>query len=279
MRTIINKDKNNAAEIFNSITEFAAYLNKAKTNKTFARRALDSHETAEYHTSNVGTQSFGEAQRLMRNGYKQGVKKILSAAGAIKVNAPGYMRRTRLHVVGQACCVPAALQGQPKTMYYTKKEKKTASVINLFYNSTASWGINTDTIERAGANIVELAKYIERKGVRINLYIINAVEGGKFRNVSCIVRIKDSASPLNIQAASYPIIHASYLRRQLFRWIECSKITENMPAGYGRVAQSGVQRRLTELGVMDNNSYYCDLDTAAAAKSIEDLLLCVGLKL
>lgn len=279
MRTIINKDKRNAAEIFNSITEFTAYLNKAKTNKTFARRNLASYETAKYYTSNAGTQSFGEAQRLMRNGYKEGVKKLLSAAGAIKVKTPACVRHTRLHVAGQTACVPAALQGQPKTMYCTTKERKSASVVKLFYNCTAAWGVGTDTIERAGANIVELAKYIERKGVRVNLYVVNVVKGGKFGHVSCVVRIKDSASPLNIQAVSYPIIHASFLRRHVFRWMECSKITTGMSTNYGKVVQFGVQGRLTELGVMDNNSYYCDLDTAAAAKTIEDLLLSIGLKL
>lgn len=279
MRTIINKDKRNAADIFNSITEFTAYLNKAKTNKTFARRDLASNDTREYYTSNAGTQSFGEAQRLMRNGYKEGVKKLLSAAGAIKVKTPAHVQHTRLHVAGQAACVPAALQGQPKTMYCAKKEMKTASVIKLFYNNTATWETSTDTIERAGANIVELAKYIEKKGVRVNLYVITAVKGGKSGHVSCVVRIKDSAAPLNIQAVSYPIIHASFLRRHLFRWIECSKITVGMSANYGKVVQFGVQGRLIELGVMDNNSYYCDLDTAAAAKTIEDLLLSIGLKL
>lgn len=279
MRTVIDKKNNYAAEVFESLTEFSNTLKKANENRSFDGKILHSKDGSFEFT---GTENFDEAQTYLQKGYKHGQNELEKVKGTVKVSAVVEKKKSLLNVAGFAPCVPAAIQGKPKTMYYTKKERTAAPVVRLYYDRRIPGCVSQETITRGGANVVELVKYLEAHGMRVELYACHVTRSSWQRfskKRACIVRIKAAAAALNLQLISYPIIHASYVRRHIFRWMETSKITvgySNDSYGYTDVSPIEVLRTL---GLMEKDAYLIDCETAAGANSIEDLLLRVGLKM
>lgn len=278
MRTIIDKKSGCAAEVFESLTEFSNTLKKASENRSFRGKTLYSKESGFGFT---GTKNFDEAQIYLQKGYKHGQNEIGKVKGIVKVSTVVEKRKSLLNVAGFSPCVPAAIQGKPKTMYYTKKEKTAAPVVRLYYDRGIPWYVSQETITRGGANVVALVRYLEARGIRVELYVCHVSKSGKkgCKTRACVVRIKAAAAAVNLQLISYPIVHASFVRRHIFRWMETSRITvgySNRSYGYTNVSPLEV---LQNLGLMEKDAYFIDCKTAAGANSIEDLLLRVGLKM
>ena len=282
MRTIINKEKNYSAEIFESVAEFQRTLKTAKVNESWRHRECQSLETGFSAENFTGTKNFEIAQNYLQKGYKKGMRQLESAKGAIKVSTVVEKNKVKLNVAGFAPCVPAAIQGKPKTMYYTKKLKRAAPVVRLFYQRAARCSVPNETIARAGANVLSLVQYLEKHGIKVELFIC-AVSKKQCHTrdnsvCACIIRVKSAAAALNMQLISYPMIHPSFFRRHVFRWRETSKISVGTDRYYGSTV-SNAMNFLQALGILDGDSYYIDIDMAERARSIEDLLLRVGLKL
>lgn len=281
MRTVIDKKKNYSAEIFESVAEFQHTLKTAKENRSWKRRTCLSLESSFSAEEFTGTTNFEEAQSYLRKGYKEGMHQLASAKGAIKVSTAVERNKVQLNVAGFAPCVPAAIQGKPKTMYYTKKKKQAAPVVRLYYQRSVVGSVSNEEIIRAGVNVLSLVRFLENHGIRVELFVCCVSKKTSACDspiCACIVRVKAAAAALNTQLVSYPIIHPSFQRRHVFRWRETSKIAVGTCASYGCSLRNAMFF-LQELGILGKDSYYIDIDMAERAKSIEDLLLRVGLKL
>ena len=276
MRTL--KNNNTSIEFFDSVREFVRTLETAKPNKAFARRSLASGY--EGNADWYGTENFADAQQLMRSGYKDGCKDLLKCKYGIKVSFQGTTKTNKLHVAGFAACVPAAIQGMPKTMYYTQKQKRNAPVINLYYDMSANCDVCTETLILGGKNIYSLIRYLESKGIKVNLYsVLGTTKSGK--NSFAAIRIKADAMPINPQLISYPLIHPSFLRRHFFRWIETSKLTAHHSGRYGsasRSVNSNMIGLLTDAKLLNKESFYIDYENSARATDLNDLMLRIGIK-
>lgn len=281
MRTVIDKQKIYSAEIFESVAEFLYTLKKAKVNKSWKNRVCESMGDDSLFQEFTGTPNFEAAQSYLQKGYKEGVHQLERAKGTIKVSTVVERSKVELNVAGFSPCVPASIQGKPKTMYYTKKRRQVAPVVRLFYQRSVVSTVTNEEIIRAGANVLSLIRFLELHGVRVELYVCcvsRKTAAWDSPINACIVRVKTAAAALNTQLVSYPIIHPSFQRRHVFRWKETSKITVGTSSGYG-CSLKNATRVLQAIGLLGKDSYYIDVDMAERAKSVEDLLLRVGLKL
>lgn len=220
----------------------------------------------------------------MAKGYKEGCKNLMQCKVGIQINNDSFKSSIKKSYAGFAPCVPAVLMGMPKTMYCRKKEIAKIPVIDLYYDCGVNCGISTDIMTLGGKNIYALCKYLDSKNIRVNLFAFVGVHISGLKNAFLTIKIKDASSPINPQLIAYPVIHPSFFRRHIFKWIETSKGTEysTLIHGYGsntRDFDNNIQKILLDAKILDNNSFYIDCEESAKVSSIEDMLLRIGLKL
>ena len=102
----------------------------------------------------------------------------------------------------------------------TKKQK----VITITKNISYSTFISKETIENESIKVLQLVNNLEKQGYRVILNVTMICE--KYNIVLCNkVRIKNASERLNLSKVSFPMVHPSYLRRIMFKWIETFEYT------------------------------------------------------
>lgn len=275
-------NENISLESFDSVREFTKVSASRKPNAAFEGLPLSSQATN--NKSWRGTEDFDTANKLMAKGYKEGCKNLLSCKDGIKVINEDTKVRTIKNYAGFTPCVPAALMGMPKSMYQKKKHIVKTPVINLYFDSGVSCGVDTDTMILGGKNLYSLCNYLDAHNIRVNLFIFIGVWIKDNKHAFLSIKVKKSDMPVNPQLISYPIIHPSFFRRHVFRWIETSTGTaySELTSGYGinsRYKEPNFRKILLDNKILDENSYYIDVEDCAKSQTLEDLLLKIGLKL
>lgn len=275
-------NNNITLETFDSVREFTKICETRKPNKVFLGRELSSEIKGEI--SFFGTSSFEDANKIMSKGYKEGCKDLLQCKTGIHIQNDAPKNHIKKHYAGFSPCVPAVLMGMPKTMYYRKKEITKTPVINLYYDCGVHAGISTGTMLKGGKNVYALCKYLDSQNIRVNLFVFCGVHISGKKNAFLTIKVKDSAAPINPQLIAYPIIHPSFFRRHIFKWIETSEGTNfsELTNGYGnntRYFESNIQKILLDSGILNDQSFYIDCEESAKVISLEDMLLRIGLKL
>ena len=106
-------------------------------------------------------------------------------------------------------------------MLASKKITTKTKVINIIYNISVPGSLEASSIVNAGAKMVSIIRYLEKNGIRVNLYTIWAIWDKKSdHRCAFFVKIKDAGAPLNLLNIAYPIINPSMLRRHGFKWLE-----------------------------------------------------------
>lgn len=213
---------------FNSVEEFSHWLQV--TPQTAKGEKFDaSNEVSKYNTEFTGTESFDEAQNLLKYGDKVNADKI--AATIRKIKAQGKGNATRNSLYNSPCgflpIVPKVLAGDPENMFAIKKQTyKSTKVINIAYNTTVGWQISTDEIIETAAKVANVIASLEKNGYRVNLYAFSCGKGKGETIYSLLVKIKDSGKYLDTLRIAYPLINPSFLRRHILAYLERIK-------GYG----------------------------------------------
>ena len=272
--------KNIKIETFDSVREFTKVCAARPVNSAFSRQDRASETGSKRFT---GTDNWEEAKNLLATGYKDGCKDLLNCKTGVKVANEISCAKVARNYAGFAPCVPAAIMGMPKTMYHRTKVISRQPVINLYYDCGVNCSIGTDTMIRGGKNLYSLINYLDNHGVRVNLFLLVACYKGNNFAYLCI-KAKNSDTPVNPQLISYPLIHPSFFRRHVFRWIESSPCTDyvSFTHGYGRNVRdsySNIRGKLQEAKILNNDSYYINVEEVARLTSIEDMLLTTGIKL
>lgn len=275
-------DENITLESFESVREFTKICTTRKPNKAFFgyNLASERHGRASFY----GTSSFDAANKIMAKGYKEGCKNLMQCKEGIQINNDAPKSKIFKSYAGFAPCVPAVLMGMPKTMYYRKKVITKMPVVNLYYDCGVNCGVSTDTMTLGGKNIYALCNYLDSHNIRVNLFAFVGVHISGLKNAFLTIKIKDASMPINPQLIAYPVIHPSFFRRHIFKWIETSEGTNfsSLTHGYGsntRDFDHNVQKILLDAKILDENSFYIDCEESAKVSSIEDMLLRIGLKL
>lgn len=225
----------NVTEVFNSVNEFYAALQRRSVNETFSGKEDSLTKGCE---SFYGTSDMETANELLLNGDAENSAKLQTVR--VKTNADKYVekfkKQTDRGVVGFLPCIPAYLSGQPRNMFSIKRIYQKSKIINLIIDHAIPSTVSADKIINAGAQIASAVCSIEKSGVRVNLFI--GISGKKKnQTLTCLVKIKNAGAPLNKLRITYPIVHPSFLRRHFFRWVETNnnKITPEFIHSYGSV--------------------------------------------
>lgn len=222
-------------ETFGSIAEF---VTKVDDRKTAAGMDESSLEVNSWRDDFTGTHTYEEATRLALYGDGDSMKKVQACTTKMRAENKTTEQRTQNKIVrcvaGSRPCVPAAILGQPNSMYRRMNNKVSKPVVNVFYNMAASCGVDADDIVRAGAKLAQAIQIVERSGVRVNLFAGSA--GTTHGQVGTMyIKIKDSAKDLDLLRMCYVLINPSFLRRHYFRWIETNSElnAKHWGAGHG----------------------------------------------
>ena len=245
-------------ETFGSIAEFIAKIDDRKTVTGMQEAALD---VSSFRDEFTGTHTYDEATRLALYGDGDSMKKVEACTIKMKAERRTTEQRAQNRVVrcvaGSRPCVPAAILGQPNSMYRRMNNKVSKPVANVFYNMAASCAVGADEIVCAGAKLAQAIQIVERSGVRVNLFAGSAgIAHGQVGTM--YIKIKDSAKDFDLLRMSYILINPSFLRRHYFRWIETQEKLDakHWGSGHGRPLDENELKRLQD--DMKQKNMKCD---------------------
>lgn len=275
-----------SAEFFRSVLEFVNTINKRTPNKVFLEAGVKASVTGSVDFT--GTNNFEEAQKLMKCGYKEGVQDLLLCKSDVNVISPERKKQTFQDVTGFAPIVPNAIIGLPNSMLNKRMQQKQAKVINILLDIDICGGTDKNVILLGGKNIYSLIKSVEITGTKVNLSVMSSSYIIKNKKFACVfIKVKDSKQAINPQLVAYPVIHPSFFRRHVFRWIETSELTnyKSFTGGYGYVGRDymvqksgSVMRFLTDNKLADKNTFYIDIIKASKAKDLKELKQFLGVE-
>ena len=224
---------------FNSVEEFSNWLQV--TPQTAKGKEFDASKTiSEYYTDFSGTESFEEAQNLLKCGDKENADKITAAIRKIKAQGKGNETRNKLYnsPCGFMPIVPKVLAGDPNNMLAIKKQAyRSTKVLNIAYNTMIGWQISTEEIIETAAKVANVIASLEKNGYRVNLYAFSCGIGKRNTAFSLLVKIKDSGKYFDTLRIAYPLVNPSFLRRHIFAYIERLK-GYGIYGGYNKVIRN-----------------------------------------
>lgn len=206
-------------EEYNSISEFIQTINSRSQNPE-----ITSKQSKTGSFSFTGTNDYSEAENLLLHGWVEESEKLneMLKLKAIKEKSV----KNIYDVAGFQCSVPRYLQGIPTNMINQKVVTKKQKVITITKNISYSACVKKETIEQESIKVLQLVNNLEKQGYRV---ILNVTLITKSKNENIIlcnkVRIKNASERLNLSKISFPMVHPSYLRRILFKWIETFECT------------------------------------------------------
>lgn len=249
-------------EKFNSIDEYVKIIGQRKPNSAFAGEDSFSSEK-KGRSEFAATATYQDSVALIERGFSEGLDKMLDNHGErISFKAHGSRALPASSPVGYAPIVPNAILGLPNSMMSKKTVQMKTKVLSIWYDMGASCGVHADTILTAGRHLLELIDNLEKQGYRVELNVCAFMCAKEV--CSAVVKVKTDKQPMNPLKIAYPILHASFLRRQGFKWLEtCPKVTDHsLTYGYGtplKYAHDGSRRDyLKENKVIDQNCFYTD---------------------
>lgn len=206
-------------EEYNSISEFIQKINSRSQNPK-----MTSKQSKTGSFSFTGTNDYNEAENLLLHGWVEESEK-LNEMLKLKTLKEKSVKNT-YDVAGFQCSVPRYLQGIPTNMINQKVVTKKQKVITITKNISYSACVKKETIEQESIKVLQLVNNLEKQGYRV---ILNVTFITKSKNENIIlcnkVRIKNASERLNLSKISFPMVHPSYLRRILFKWMETFECT------------------------------------------------------
>lgn len=224
---------------FNSVGSFSQYLNSHKTNTLFNGRDLSSQRSTGYDKNFTGTSSFEEANKLMVNGWSVKAAKLNQILKTKPKQVPVQHSRMQYSVVGFQASVPRYIQGIPQNMFDKHVETKKEKIVVINKDISYNCSYTTDQIEEYSVRALQIIQRIEATGKRVELNVIwgdtSKYFGGFGQDVYVKVCIKHPNERLNISKMAFPLVHPSFLRRMMFRFLEvCPEIHDReFLDGYG----------------------------------------------
>lgn len=241
---------------FNSIHELVQYTQQPRISG--ADRASDST----YNNDWTKTKSFQESTDLLLNGYDVDIDTI---------KLPNYshvdqdLRQTSTYKpYGATPSVARHLTGNPNSMIHYKKTPQKTPVISIYKNISFSAFVSATSIIEWGRQAVQVVQAIEAKGIRVNLYVTMLTEYNQDKLV-VNTRIKGAGERLSLRKMAYPMVHPSFLRRQMFRVMENTKEATAMTNhSYGRPILDNIETYFPKNSIILPNR---NIDVAAVVTS------------
>ena len=206
-------------EEYNSISEFIQTINSRPQNPE-----IKSNVSKFGEFSFTGTHDYNEAENLLLHGWVEESEK-LNEMLKLKALKEKSVKNT-YDVAGFQCSVPRYLQGIPTNMINQKVVTKKQKVITITKSVSYSFYVSKEKIEEESIKVLQLVNNLEKQGYRVILNVTLISKSKKENIIICNkVRIKNANERLNLSKVSFPMVHSSYLRRIMFRWIETFEYT------------------------------------------------------
>ena len=248
-------------EEYNSISEFVQTINSRQQNPEITSTAsIDS----DYKFT--GTSSYEQAENLLLHGWVEESEK-LNEMLKLKTLKEKSVKNT-YDVAGFQCSVPRYLQGIPTNMINQKVVTKKQKVITITKNISYSAHVRKETIEEESVKVLQLVNNLEKQGYRVILNVTLISKSKKENIIICNkVRIKNANERLNLSKVSFPMVHSSYLRRIMFKWMETFEYTtKSFDVTYGTPVKCEDFNNIIKNN-KNNNEYF-----AEALYSLKDTL-------
>lgn len=266
-------------EIFADLYEFSQTVNSRPVNRH--EKALDriprsiraDDDSAEF----TGSASWDESIRLMNGGYTEGLR-MIEALPKLKRD-PKPRRRIFADVVGVTPHIPNVVMDiDPRDMWNIKRVPQPSAEINIYYDRAVSWYRSANDIAKSARLLLDTIAAIEAAGTKVNLYAMCSVCDDKYREfINCVVQIKRASQQVNALMMAYPLVHPSFYRRQLFRWMETTPIvsyrsTVKVHGTNPSWSISHCRTNLIEAGILDAKDYYLRCENIVDYTSIDYLI-------
>lgn len=225
---------------FQSVGDLVTWIDKTPQTK-LGREYSSSTATDSSRKEFTGTESFDEAQKLLRDGDSKLARMINDTKRDIKAKSHGGNTKSNMIVRSAQGFLPdigAYMTGHPVNMFNIKQGIKPISkVISVVYNCGVGYATTTNQMISAAVKVSEAIATLEARGYRVNIYVGKKVmkrplkRTSKIEKIGTLVKIKDAGKPLDPLRVSYPLAHPSFSRRHLFAVAERAKW--EMPETYG----------------------------------------------
>lgn len=252
-------------EKFDSLSEYVSVIGGRPVNDVFKGRKLSSEKKG---TSGfAATATYEESIALMERGYSEGLEKMLEIGCDVRVRSMSIRSLPSSAPVGYAPIVPNAILGLPNSMMSRKTVRMKTKALSIWYDVTADSGVSAKDMMKVGRKLLEIINNLELKGYRVELRVAASFCCGDEIAITS-VKVKTDRQPMNPLKIAYPILHASFLRRQGFKWLEGTPeladsgfaIAYGRPLRHSDVGGSGDARRkfLRDNKVVPDNVFYTD---------------------
>ena len=198
--------------------------------RNITNSSFDNMRTERIRKDWHGVSSYDEALKLMETGYQPTVDKLKAS---VKANLSGQAKRISFHndVVGYAPIVPLAIMGVPQSMMNSCMKPVKAKVIDVYYDMSASCGMEAKQFIEAGSKLLAAVMELEMQGYRMNIYATQNYYDDS-SDMLC-VKVKSANQPLDLKRISFPLTHPAFFRVIGFDWY--SKVPGGKYRfGYGR---------------------------------------------
>ena len=243
---------------FNSVEEFSNWLQV--TPQTAKGKEFNaSNEISRSNTKFAGTESFEEAQNLLKCGDKENADKIAATIRKIKAQGKGNETRNKLYnsPCGFMPIVPKVLAGDPQNMLAIRKERyNSTKVLNVAYNVAVDCTRTTGDLIETAAKVANVIASLEKSGYRVNLYAYSCGRDLRFNYYFLLVKIKDSGKYLDTLRIAYALVNPSFYRRHVFGYMERLK-GFNLNRTYGKIVHEDTCKERLPINASYLSYYLC----------------------
>ena len=206
-----------------SFDSWEAFIEAASIISHERRRSL-AH--AKGDASFYGTSSFGEAAKLAREGWQEGVDRVQKIRSKVATAVQSLVSRRAdsigYDVFGEYVDVGRFLTGEPECFGVRVSDDSISKrVVRINVNLGVSGSVSHEAIFARGAVAVAAIDIIESSGCRVEVYGVHGslkCDGSKLHETH--VLLKSANQPLDIDRIVFALCHPSTLRRLCFSIIE-----------------------------------------------------------
>ena len=260
-------------EKFNSIYSFLNYINSKEPVKE-SRNSSQKTTNFDFFNSN----SYEESVTTMEQGYKVKFEEFSKKLKEFQNNIEKKASMS-IDVAGCVPIVARAIAGNPRAMYRIQREENKKQSVKIFYNGITDYTFTAKEIEENNLKLLKIITLLENNNIMVELwnspYWSYRNNKNKITTCGCMVKLKDSNASLNLNKILYPLIHASFFRRQGFKFMEIHKLPLRFYSGYGcsmNASNKDVKLIKEEFKKSILKDYVCiDLEFLNSSNKIEEL--------
>lgn len=173
--------------------------------------------------------------------------------------------------------VPAAIAGEPKSMYRMARLPQKVKTINLIYNVSVRGSVHKNKINKSGKTFFNLAYNLEKQGFRVKITLVLVTARSLLTDEQAVltVALKDYKDSFDIQKLSFPLCSVAMYRVLGFSWREKAPLKTNWGYGKGSSLMDKEKEKalLKESGFNLNDAVYMNInDIETSGFNVDNLV-------